>query len=155
MPEAAYNNPHRWASKYRQSLRHHAILYSSDQWQCEVYSLHGPRVSPILSCMSTIEMSARESEVLQKAMAILEVELHPKRVILFGSRSEGRNVQSSDFDLAVDAAKPSGGRAYQIRDAIDDAIGLYKADIVYLPNVDPDFRDLILNTGKVVYERKD
>ena len=91
---------------------------------------------------------------MQKAVAILEKELNPKRIILFGSRAEGRYVRASDFDLAVDAMKPSDGRAYQIREAINDAIGLYRADIVYLANVDTEFRDLILNTGKVVYERK-
>lgn len=100
-------------------------------------------------------MSARESQVLQKAVALLKEEINPKRIILFGSRAEGRHVRASDFDLAVDATKPSGGRAYQIMETINDAIGLYKADIVYLPNVDPEFRDLVLTTGKVVYERKD
>ena len=99
-------------------------------------------------------MYAMESEVLQTAVAILKEELNPKRIILFGSRAEGRYVRASDFDLAVDAMKPSDGRVYQIRETIDNAIGLYRADIVYLPNVDPEFRDLILTTGKVVYERK-
>ena len=111
-------------------------------------------IPPILRRMPALEMSARESQVLQTALTILEEALDPKRIILFGSRAEGRHARASDFDLAVDAAKPTEGRAYQIRDAIDDAIGLYKADIVYLPDVDPDFRDLILNTGKVIYERK-
>ena len=99
-------------------------------------------------------MSVRESQVLQKAVAILEEELNPEWIILFGSRAEGRHVPASDFDLAVDAMKPSDGRAYQIQEAINDAIGLYRADIVFLPNVDSEFRDLILTTGKVVYERK-
>jgi len=99
-------------------------------------------------------MSTRESQVLQTAIDILQAELHPKRILLFGSRAEGRNAQASDFDLAVDSMKPADGRAYQIHEAIDNAIGLYRADIVYLPNVDPEFRDLILSTGKVVYERQ-
>lgn len=99
-------------------------------------------------------MSARERQVLQTAVAILEKELHPNRILLFGSRAEGRHVQASDFDLAVDETKPPDGRDRRIREAIDDAIGLYRADVVYLPNVDPEFRDLILSTGKVVYERK-
>lgn len=113
------------------------------------------RVFTILEFMSTLEMSARESEVLEKAVAILKSELDPKRILLFGSRAEGRHVPASDFDLAVDVMKPADGRAYQIREAINDVIGLYKADIVYLPNADAGFRDLILTTGKVVYERKD
>lgn len=104
--------------------------------------------------MPMLEMSARESQVLQKAVAILSEELHPKRIILFGSRAEGRNARASDFDLAVDVVRPVDGQAYQIWEAVNDAIGLYRADIVYLPNVDPEFRDLILDTGKVVYERK-
>jgi len=118
------------------------------------HSLRGPDVSLILRLMPQLEMSARESEVLQKAVAILTEELHPNRIILFGSRAEGRNLRASDFDLAVDAVRPLEGRAYQISEVINDAIGLYSVDIVYLPDVDPGFRDLILSTGKVVYERK-
>jgi predicted nucleotidyltransferase len=105
--------------------------------------------------MSILEMSESENEVLQKAVALLREGLNPKRIILFGSRAEGRHVRTSDFDLAVDATKPSDGKAYQILETINDAIGLYKAEIVYLPNVDPEFRDIVLTTGKVVYERKD
>ena|ERR1700681_4755910 len=104
--------------------------------------------------MPALEMSARENEVLQKAVAILKAELSPERIILFGSRAEGRNARASDFDLAVDAKRPSDGRAYQIGETVNDVIGLYKADIVYLANVDPEFRELILSTGKVVYERE-
>jgi predicted nucleotidyltransferase len=104
--------------------------------------------------MPLAEMSARENEVLQTALAILKEALDPRRIILFGSRAEGRHVRASDFDLAVDVPKPSGGKSLEIRDAVNDAIGLYKADILFLPNVDPEFRDLILSTGKVVYERQ-
>lgn len=105
--------------------------------------------------MALPEMSARESQVLQKALALLKEELNPKRIVLFGSRAEGRNAPGSDFDLAVDAIRPPDGRAFQIKETINDAIGLYKADIVFLSQLDPEFRDLVLNTGKVVYERKD
>jgi predicted nucleotidyltransferase len=111
-------------------------------------------VSPILKFMSSAEMSTRENEVLQTALAILKEALDPPRIILFGSRAEGRHGRTSDFDLAVDVAKPSGGKFSEIRDAVNDAIGLYKADILFLPSVDPEFRDLVLSTGKVVYERK-
>src|SRR5438552_23931 len=102
--------------------------------------------------MSTTDMTARENEVLGTALAILKRELDPQRILLFGSRAEGRHAPGSDFDLAVDAPKP--GRAYQIHEAINDSVGLYTVDIVYLPSVEPDFRNLILKTGKVIYERK-
>ena len=99
-------------------------------------------------------MTPRERQVLEATLAILKKELDPPRIILFGSRAEGRHTPGSDFDLAVDVARPDFGRAYEIREAVNESIGLYKADIVYLPNVDPDFRNLVLKTGKVVYERK-
>ena len=103
--------------------------------------------------MSALNMTARETEVLETALSILKMELDPPRILLFGSRAEGRHHPGSDFDLAVDAPKPSG-RAYQIHEAVNDSVGLYTVDIVYLPNVEPDFRNLILKTGKVIYERK-
>ena len=104
--------------------------------------------------MPAAEMTARESQVLETTLTILKKELDPRRIILFGSRAEGRHAPGSDFDLAVDVARPDCGRAYEIREVVNESIGLYKADIVYLPNVDPDFRDLVLKTGRVVYERK-
>jgi predicted nucleotidyltransferase len=103
------------------------------------HSLRQPGVSPILKLMPQLEMLDRENQVLQKAVSILTEELHPERITLFGSRAEGRNVRASDFDLAVDANRPLDGRAYQISETINDAIGLHHADIVYLPDVDPDF----------------
>ena len=104
--------------------------------------------------MTVLQQSEREKEVLQTAVGILVRELQPARILLFGSRAEGRNSPASDFDLAVDAVKPAPDRAYSIRESINDSVGLYTVDIVYLPNVEPDFRNLILNTGRVVYERK-
>ncbi len=103
--------------------------------------------------MSPADMTARENEVLETALSILRRELDPQRIILFGSRAEGHHSPGSDFDLAVDAPKPAG-RAYSIRETVNDAVGLYTVDIVYLPNIDADFRNLILKTGKVIYERK-
>ena len=103
--------------------------------------------------MPALEMTSRENEVLEAALSILKREMDPQRIILFGSRAEGRHTPGSDFDLAVDAPRPAG-RAYQIHEAVNDCVGLYTVDIVYLPNVEPDFQNLILKTGKVVYERK-
>ena len=101
-----------------------------------------------------MQMTPRENQVLEAMLNILKKELNPRKIVLFGSRAEGRHAPGSDFDLAVDADQPDRGRACEIREVVNESIGLYKADIVYLPNVDPDFRRLVLNTGKVVYERK-
>ena len=103
--------------------------------------------------MATAEMTARENEVLETALSILKKELDPRRIILFGSRAEGRHKPGSDFDLAVDVPKPAD-RSYRILETVNDSVGLYTVDVVYLPNVEPGFRNLILKTGKVIYERQ-
>jgi len=103
--------------------------------------------------MALAGMTPRENEVLETALTILKREVDPRKIILFGSRAEGRNHPGSDFDLAVDGPRPQD-RAYQILQTINDSVGLYTVDIVYLPNVEPDFQNLIMKTGKVIYERK-
>ena len=103
--------------------------------------------------MPAMKMTSRENEVLETALQILRKELDSPRILLFGSRAEGRHSAGSDFDLAVDAPKPAFERAREIKEAVNESSGLYQVDIVYLPNVDPDFRELILDTGKVVYEK--
>jgi len=102
--------------------------------------------------MPISRMTPRENQVLETALAILKKELDPSKIILFGSRAEGRSVPGSDFDLAVDSPKPE--RAREIKEAVNESVGLFKVDIVYLPNIEPDFRSLVLKTGKIVYERK-
>ena len=104
--------------------------------------------------MLPAEMTPRKSQVLATTLTILRKELNPEKVILFGSRAEGRHAPGSDFDLAVDVSRPDCGRAAEIEEAVNESIGLYKADIVYLPDVDADFRNLVLKTGRIVYERK-
>jgi predicted nucleotidyltransferase len=98
-------------------------------------------------------MTSREDEVLQTAIQILRKELNPSRIILFGSRAKGRHADGSDFDLAVDKPKPNFETAWNIHETVNAAVGLFKVDIVYLPNVDSDFRELIVETGKVVYDQ--
>ena len=127
---------------------------------CGYLNLRDTRFHVARSCsfsysqgMSTVGMTSRETEVLEAALSILKRELDPKRIILFGSRAEGRHTPGSDFDIAVDVPKPAD-KAYRIHESINDAAGLYTIDIVYLPNAAPDFQKLILNTGKVLYERK-
>jgi len=58
--------------------------------------------------MAATKMTPRENQVLQTALAILKKEIDPPRIILFGSRAEGRFAPGSDFDLAVDAPSRTG-----------------------------------------------
>ncbi len=77
-------------------------------------------------------MSKRERELLDGVVQILVKTLDPGKVILFGSRGKGTAAHGSDFDIAVDRAKPSFKKE-QIMDGDIQAIaGLYKIDIIYL-----------------------
>lgn len=104
--------------------------------------------------METKTLSQRENEILQMAVAVLKKYLIPDKIILFGSRGKGKFYKNSDFDLAVDRERPEIRIERKISDEIDEVAGLYDVDIVYLKAVDEAFRDIILKTGKTIYERR-
>jgi predicted nucleotidyltransferase len=93
----------------------------------------------------------REREILDKTIAILRDSLSPRRILLFGSRARRRHAQGADFDIAVD--HPQFRQARKILESVNECAGLHKIDIVYLPDVDEDFRAMILQTGRVICER--
>ena len=99
-------------------------------------------------------MNSREQEIFDRAVALLVEELQPKRIYLFGSRGKGEARIGSDFDFAVDCKVPDRSKIQLIKDMLDAAAGLYSIDIVFLPEVDPGFKEIILNTGKMIYEKK-
>jgi len=75
-------------------------------------------------------MLNREQEVLQMTVGIVTKELMPSRIFLYGSRASGKHRPGSDFELAVDASKPPFRKERE----------------------EPSFRELILSTGKLIYE---
>ena len=96
-------------------------------------------------------MNRREREILEKTAEILRQRLHPRRIILFGSRAKGRSHPSSDFDFALEGALADRPSRNLTTEDIDKIAGLYKVDVVYLEEVEDDFKEIILKTGKVVY----
>ncbi len=99
-------------------------------------------------------MTDRENEVLKTTLGIIKKRLMPERVYLFGSRAKGRALKGSDFDIAVDSKRPEPRTERRLLEEVNDSSGLYKVDIVYLQSVDRNLREIILKTGKVIYERK-
>lgn len=97
-------------------------------------------------------MADRQGQIIEGIKAVLVAELTPRRIILFGSRVKN-NDSRADFDLAVDAENPTLAVRRKIKDKVEKIVGLYKADIVYLPVVDEEFKKIIETTGKVIYER--
>ena len=99
-------------------------------------------------------MNRRENGILKRSLGILRKELHPKRIVLFGSRAKGTGRKGSDFDLALDCRSPSSSKAHRIEEKLNEESGLYHIDLVYLPSVSAGFRKIILDTGKVLYARR-
>ena len=97
-------------------------------------------------------MNKRESKIIKSAVEIFKRYLSPKKIFFFGSRVKKENKGKSDFDFAIDCKPPNISIQRRIKDDIEKISGLYKIDIVYLPEVDPDFRKIIISTGKVIYE---
>ncbi len=98
-------------------------------------------------------MTAREKQISNSILNILKEKLNPARVILFGSRAKGMAANSSDFDFAVDCGTVGDETKRTVKEAIEAVSGLYKVDVVYLRDLEEDFRTIILKTGKVVYEK--
>lgn len=97
-------------------------------------------------------MNERESKIFDHVLGILKKELNPSRIILFGSRSKESSTASSDFDFAVACERVNDSLKRTVREAVEKVNGLYGVDIVYLSEVDDDFKEIIMKTGKVIYE---
>ncbi len=97
---------------------------------------------------------AREREILEKSVEILKEMLSPQKIILFGSRAKRKSGPASDFDIAVEGVAPSVRLEGLIHEKMDEIGGLYKIDVIYLKNSDPGFRDIVLKTGEVLYEKR-
>lgn len=95
----------------------------------------------------------REKQILQGIVDVLKRELDPVRIILFGSRAKNDQRLSSDFDIAVDCQRPIFSKELDIKNQIESLLGLYELDLIYLSAVDENFRNIILKTGTVIYER--
>ncbi len=98
-------------------------------------------------------MTKRETEILNKIKNILNKYLKPNILILFGSRARQEYSGNADFDIALDSQKVDIRLQRKIMEDIEEVAGLYKVDIVYLNSTDKVFRDIILKTGRIIYER--
>lgn len=92
--------------------------------------------------------------MLSGIINILVDEFKPETILLFGSRARKKNSKNADFDIAVDTKMPDIRTERKVKEKIEKIAGLYKVDIAYLKSVDEGFREIILKSGKVIYERK-
>lgn len=99
-----------------------------------------------------VTSSKREQDVLKQVLAVLIRETSPRRIYLFGSRAKGEATPHADFDLAIEGPPPPEPTKQVIKQLVEATSGLYSVDVVFLDEVESGFRELILATGKVLYE---
>ena len=104
--------------------------------------------------MRAKRIESREKEVLNGIVEILKKYLDPDRIILFGSRTKENFYKNADFDIAVGNKKIDIRKRREIMEAIEEVAGLYSCDLVFLGSVEKAFRNIILKTGRVIYERR-
>jgi uncharacterized protein len=98
-------------------------------------------------------MTKREKEILSNSLRLLQQELSPRRIFLFGSRAKGHAALGADFDLAVDGPVPGREAQRSIKERLEEIGGLHTIDLVFLRRVSKDFENLVLQTGKLLYEK--
>jgi len=92
-----------------------------------------------------------DEEIIKSVVEIIKKHIPDARVILFGSRAKGENRPTSDFDFAIDLKEKISPKVkFEILDEIEELPTLKMIDIVYLNEVDEEFKKIILATGKVM-----
>jgi predicted nucleotidyltransferase len=95
----------------------------------------------------------REEIIIDNLVSLIRKDIGPDRMLLFGSRAEGRHGPGSDFDIALDGKKISVRKMRELREKLEEVSGLHKVDIIFLESIDKEFKDIILKKGKILYER--
>jgi len=98
--------------------------------------------------------NSRTDEIIRGIVDILIQKLDSPTIYLFGSRAKSVNSSNVDFDIACECVKPEISLQREIGEAVDKVRGLYKVDIIYLLSVEKEFKDIVLKTGKVIYDRR-
>jgi predicted nucleotidyltransferase len=96
----------------------------------------------------------REKEIIDNVVSVLKEHLDPEKIILFGSRAKKKNSGTSDFDFAVDSKKVDIREYRKIKEKIEKFSGLYEIDVVFFSELDEDFKNIVLETGKTLYEKR-
>jgi predicted nucleotidyltransferase len=102
--------------------------------------------------MPDLQLHSDEKEIISEIVETVVSYLHPARIILFGSRAIGRASRYSDFDIAVENVELDIRKERRLRETLEDRLGIYMVDVIDLARVDLDFKKLILETGRVIYE---
>lgn len=105
--------------------------------------------------MTRIECASLSSDpYLSRILAIVAPFLEGKkaRILLFGSRAEGRYRNTSDYDLAIDTPVGEAIPFYRIRGELEDSTIPHKVDIVDLRMAGSALKNLVKEKGILLWE---
>jgi len=92
------------------------------------------------------------AKVLENLLEEL-VKWNPKKVILFGSLARGDFGKHFDIDLAVELNLLFRQKR-KLKDKLDQLAGIYTVDLVFLNEVEKEFKEKLLKEGVSLYEKK-
>jgi predicted nucleotidyltransferase len=96
----------------------------------------------------------RETEIITDIVDRLSHFPAVESVRLYGSRARGDADEKSDFDIAIAAPNADRAQWQAILDSIDAVETLLEINAVRLEETGGEFRERIVNEGKVLYERR-
>ena len=92
-----------------------------------------------------------EKNIAQIIHVITEF-VQPQQIILFGSRARGVAHCYSDYDIALIGVDMDHRTERRLKQALDDRLGVFTVDLINMDKVDPEFQDIIMQNGMMVYE---
>jgi len=90
-------------------------------------------------------------KIYKRLINYFEYNRNIEKVILFGSRAKGVEKINSDIDLCVDYIGKGKGT---VVDEINDIIGVYSCDIVFLNSLNEEIEKQIARDGIEIYCKK-
>ena len=88
-------------------------------------------------------------ELLQEIIDVIVRQVHPSRILLYGSRARGNYTITSDVDIAIDCGEDD----FLIQSIDEEVRTLLKIDIVNLRKVNKRLQNEISTDGIVLYEK--
>ncbi len=100
------------------------------------------------------ELHAQASEDAEAILGMIIEKYSPSRVIQWGSVLNPETFREySDIDFAVEGITDPAAYFAMTGDA--EALTRFPVDIVQLEHLEPEYRELLLSKGRVVYERQE
>ena len=109
-------------------------------------------LSEISTNLADSQAKAEEQKIINDILDVVITYIHPSRVIMFGSRVAGKAREYSDFDIAVEGVEMDIRKERLLKEALDRKMGIFTVDLINLDNADREFKKLISQNGKIIYE---